>query len=126
MSAKPEIRVVDDTDDLQESLQNEIERLGTNLSSFGLENPKITRSSSLSHAHRKVKNNQPALIVLNPDTQLGSKGPAPREASEIIDFVGGNVPILVWLTGPDGGWARETITRKKVSVWNFGVGLEQA
>jgi hypothetical protein len=33
MSAKPEIRVVDDTDDLQESLQNEIERLGTNLSS---------------------------------------------------------------------------------------------
>jgi hypothetical protein len=118
MPDNPEIRVISANDIVQDVLESEIDRLGARLP---LVSPRITRSSSLKHARDHIGKVQPTLVVLDPETPPSKDGTQSSRdmPAALIDGIGVKAPILVALTHSEQGWARETIRRPGLLVWNW-------
>jgi hypothetical protein len=116
ISGDHEILVISNDSTIHSLLQSEIERLNTRLP---LVNPRITRSLNLQDARHQIGEVQPTLIVLDPETPPSDGMQSLREIPALLDRIGAKSPILVALPRSDGNWARETILRPGLLVWNW-------
>lgn len=116
ISRDHEILVISGDSTIPKLLQSEIERLNTRLP---LVNPRIRISPNLKDAHVQIGEVRPALIVLDPETPPSDGMQSLREIPALLERIGAGAPILVALPRSDSGWARETILRSDLLVWNW-------
>jgi hypothetical protein len=116
ISEDHEILVISGDSVIHNILQSEIERLNTRLP---LVNPRIRRSLNLKDARVQIGEVQPTLIVLDPETPPSDGMQSLREIPALLEGIGATAPILVALPRSDGNWARETILRSDLLVWNW-------
>ncbi|MEH2548670.1 hypothetical protein V1283_005315 [Bradyrhizobium sp. AZCC 2262] len=116
ISGDHEILVISGDSTIPKLLQSEIERLNTRLP---LVNPRIRISLNLKDAHVQIGEVRPTLIVLDPETPPSDGMQSLREIPALLERIGAGAPILVALPRSDSGWARETILRSDLLVWNW-------